>query len=351
MNNVTNENYKDNKNLEDRLSYIWDNSNTMVDVLLRKLGISKKNFKLIKKELGKDGFIDRCLTLSIPYEIHGIVNEYFEKYIEMPDEELEKLIKNDEDDLYAIIGAEIDIKFREVFSTCSYTKNIGKADEIKHRDAFIDWEDLSTGWIMSVGFNTSKYFYTFLNLIPIDEECTLQQYIVDTTGNTILAKLIDDIDPDKIDSIFHPNILRVFSSWISSKIWSILSPKYINNEQLIKTTEGIAVYRTSNKRSAKSCKDIFEALNKHFRGINIEIYKEIYIDTDNRIVYKHDIVSGDKFNSYNVQADSQLSLIKYYKGLKGEKLKDTDLIFETNGEIVKAYDKSRMKFRCLTSNE
>jgi len=342
--NVITEKENEVLSVKDKLSYIWDNSQFVTNLLLRKIGISDKNIELFKSEIGKNGFIDRCDTLYVHYKLNKIINEYFNKYISANDDIIKEEFEEAENKLYKEIYYDIltTLAFRSVLSPDFHKslRNITNVTELKHNDALAN----DTGWKISVGMHQNKYFYTFLNLLPdFVKYKSLEDYVISKTGNSLLAKYIDDIDLEKLpNQIGH--IIRVYSSVIGVAIWSILSPRYINGEQLINTDEACAVYKTINKRNNKSYDDIFNAVGSHFYGVDIEVYKEVYLDKEKNILYKHEILSGEKFRKYNITSNSQLAIISYYKRLMHKRITDSDLIFETNGELVVALNKYKINF-------
>lgn len=333
--------------LEEKLSYIWDNSQTVVDMLLSRLGISPKNLEKVKKELGKDGFVDRCDTLCVHYGLTGIINEYMNSYRETEDKELKQLIEDDEEKLYKKIQRDLNymLELRVLFSN-DFKKSLDAMTntyQVIHRKSLINDEAKINKWRLSVGFHRSKYFRTFINLFPNNIDCEISEYISKYTGNKLLASYIEDIDISKLDYEFK-EMIETYSYVLSYAFMVMLSPKFINKEQLVLTDEGLVIYRTSNERTVESIEKIRETLNAEFKAVDIRIYREEYLDNDNKIRYKHDITNGEQFDRHNVTADNQLDLIKYYKIQEKKRITTKDLIYESNGELVKAYNKNKLEF-------
>lgn len=296
--------------------------------ICKRIGIKDKNSIFIKS---REAFVDRMSLLNIYYGIQNLIDIY-RKEMETFDSEKEyiKFLRESEIKLYNSISSTLD---KATMIVNSLNKNINFT-YVNYKTFFKENDNSYKLRIYcdSPIYESIKYYALFCPEL----ESSFKEYVKINTNSEYLATL-NDFDINMFSEEKKKLINKLYSE-MSLTIFGLLSPKYINSNELYELGNAEAIYITSPNRTVKSVDTMIEYFNNTVlekTKLNIDIYRDKRISKILNITKRESIISNDKNNIYNIKPESTLDLVYYLRYMYGESNTDYDKYFEINGKEAK----------------
>lgn len=296
--------------------------------ICKRIGIKDKNSIFIKS---REAFVDRMSLLNVYYGVQNLIDIYRNEMKTFESErEYIKFLRESEIKLYNNVSEIISIASRIVkklnnsmdFTYVNYKTFFKESDNSYKIRIYCD----------SPIYESIKYYALYCP----EMKDNFKEYVKFITNSEYLATL-NDFDINIFNDEQKKLINKLYNE-MSLTIFGLLSPKYINCNELYELSNAEAIYVTSPNRTVKSVDTMIEYFKNTVladTNLNIDIYKDRKISRILNITKRESIISNDKNNIYNIKSENMIDLVYYLRYMYGESNTDYDKYFEINGKEAK----------------